>query len=123
MIYGSPKSKANSRELIYRNGKPMFIKSKAALHYLSDFAKQCPVLDPLFECDLTVEINIYYQSHRNDVDDSLILDAMQQRIYRNDRQVRRRIITGFVDKDNPRAYIIVYPFDRPDTVVKDGTCR
>lgn len=119
MIYGSPQSKANSRQLVFKNGKTLFIKSNAAIAYLNDFYKQCPILNPLFECDLTVEIDIYYQSRRNDVDDSLILDAMQQRVYRNDRQVRRRIITGYVDKDNPRAVISIYPF-RAAPEDKDG---
>ncbi len=113
-IFGSPQSKANSRKLVTVNGKPMFIKGNAARAYLADFLKQCPLLDPLFECDVTVEMDIYYSSRRPDVDDSLVLDAMQGRIYRNDRQVRRRIITGYVDKDNPRAEITIYPFeDRP----------
>jgi Holliday junction resolvase RusA-like endonuclease len=111
VIFGSPQSKANSRKLVYVNGKPMFIKSDAARGYTADFLKQCPILDPLFECSVTVEIVIYYSSFRPDVDESLILDAMQKRIYRNDRQVRRKVITGYVDADNPRAEIQVYPFE------------
>ncbi len=110
-ILGSAQSKANSRRMALVNGSPRFIKSKAALSYLHDFLKQCPYLDPMFECDLTVEINLYYQSRRNDVDESLVLDAMQGRIFRNDRQVRRKIITGYIDKENPRAEIVIYPFD------------
>lgn len=110
-IYGSAQSKANSRKVAKVNGKILFIKSDKARSYLSDFLKQCPSLDPMFECDVTVEINLYYASRRNDVDDSLVLDAMQGRIYRNDRQVRRRIITGYVDNENPRAEITIYPFE------------
>jgi hypothetical protein len=114
VIFGSPQSKANSRRLVMRGDKPSFIKGKAALSYLSDFLKQCPVLTPMFEDDVAVRIDIYYQSRRNDVDDSLILDAMQGRIYRNDRQVRQRLITGYVDKENPRAEIYVRTFIQPD---------
>lgn len=110
-ILGSAQSKANSRRLVTVNAKPMFIKSNKARAYLADFLRQCPSLDPMFECDVTVEIKLHYSSHRNDVDDSLILDAMQGRIYRNDRQVRRRLITGYVDPANPRAEICVYPFE------------
>lgn len=111
VIKGMPYSKANSRQLTTIGGKPRFIKSKDALAYVRAFLLQCPVLDPMFECDVTVEIDIYYTSRRPDVDESLILDAMQERIYRNDRQVRRKVITGYIDKDNPRAEITVYPFE------------
>lgn len=109
-IYGSPQSKANSRKLVFNGNTPRFIKSAAARSYLADFLRQCPSLDPMFECDVVAEITIYYSSRRPDVDESLILDAMQGRIYRNDRQVRRKIVTGYVDKENPRAYISIYPF-------------
>lgn len=88
----------------------MFIKSDAARSYLEDFLKQCPVLNPMFTCDVTVEMDIYYSSRKPDLDESLILDGMQGRIYVNDRQVRRKIINGYVDKDNPRASITVYPY-------------
>lgn len=109
-IFGEPASKANSRKLAKVNGRTLFIKSDKARSYLGDFLRQCPYLDPLFTCDVVVEADIYYASRRPDVDPSVILDAMQGRIYVNDRQVRRIIATGHVDKENPRVDLHVYPY-------------
>lgn len=108
-ILGQPHSKANSRKHALIKGKPRFIKSDAALGYLQDFAKQCPTLDPMFEGDVHVELEIFYTSRRPDLDESLILDALQQRVYRNDRQVRKKTVTGWVDAERPRAVIRVSP--------------
>lgn len=56
---------------------------------------------------MAVWMNIHYQSRRSDLDDSLILDAMQGRVFKNDRQVRERHIFGYIDRDNPRTDIVV----------------
>jgi len=109
VIYGQPYSKANSRKAVRIKGVSRLIKSDAARRYVSDFAKQCPTLDPMFEGDVEVEIEIYYTSRRPDVDESLILDALQKRVFVNDRQVRKKTVTGFVDATNPRAVIRVAP--------------
>lgn len=106
-ILGQPHSKANSRKLVHVNGRPRFIKSDEALGYLAGFAMQCPTLDPMFAGDVHVELEIYYASRRPDLDESLILDAMQGRIYRNDRQVRKKTVTGLVDNQRPRTVIRV----------------
>jgi Holliday junction resolvase RusA-like endonuclease len=106
-ILGQPHSKANSRKLVHINGKTRFIKSDEALSYLTAFAMQCPTLDPLFLGDVHVELTIYYASRLPDLDESLILDAMQGRVYRNDRQVRKKTITGRVDRERPRTDIRV----------------
>jgi Holliday junction resolvase RusA-like endonuclease len=102
-VYGEPASKANSRRW---TGK-LFIKSKKALDYGAGFIKQCPVLEPLLEGDLRVNIRIFYASRRPDLDASLILDLMQDRIYLNDRQVREQHFFWGLDKENPRAEITV----------------
>lgn len=104
-IYGEPASKANSRKIVLIKGVPASIRSDKARAYAADFAKQCPILDPLFEGDILVELEIYYGSRRPDLDESIILDAMQGRIYRNDRQVRAKIVKGSVDADSPRTVI------------------
>jgi len=44
-------------------------------------------------------------------DESLILDLMQDRIYRNDRQVKRKVVTWGLDRDDPRAEIVVTVMD------------
>lgn len=109
VIYGEPASKANSRIMSLRGGKPRSIKSPKALRYMEDFSRQCPTLDPLFEGNVHVDLRIYYASRRPDLDESVILDAMQGRIYANDRQVKRKTVEWGLDPGNPRAEITVSP--------------
>lgn len=113
-IYGQAYSKANSRQLIFRNGKPVFIKSKEALRYSDDFLRQCPQLSPIFTCDVCVELDMYYASRRPDLDESLVLDLLQGKVYENDRLVRRKVVQWYLDKDNPRVSITVYPIAGED---------
>jgi len=106
-VYGEPASKANSRKLVTnkRTGKPMFIKSSKARRYVMDFQIQCRPLEPLIEDDVLVKMTIYYASRRPDLDESVILDAMQGYIYKNDRQVKHKDICWGLDRENPRADI------------------
>ena len=104
-VFGEPASKANSRQLVRLNNRPMFIKSKKARDYVSAFKLQCPKLPVLTEGDLVVHIKIYYASRRPDLDESVILDAMQGLIYENDRQVKEKHVYHGLDKDNPRSEI------------------
>jgi Holliday junction resolvase RusA-like endonuclease len=109
VVFGEPASKANSRRIVLRGKRPVSIKSAKALNYVDIFASQCPQLRPLLEGDLFVEITIYYASRRPDLDESLILDGMQGRIYVNDRQVKSKFIEWGLDTSNPRAIIRVGP--------------
>lgn len=107
-IFGEPCSKANSRRIVSIKGRPRSIKSAKALAYVKAFGEQCPVMEDMFEGDVEVDITIYYASRRPDLDESIILDELQGRAYRNDRQVKKKIITwGGVDKEEPRAIIHV----------------
>lgn len=106
-IFGEPASKANSRQLVTIRGRPAFIKSAKARQYVKDFQVQCPKKSELMEGLLWVDIMIYYASRRPDLDESVILDCMEGFIYKNDRQVRRKIINWGLDKENPRAIIKV----------------
>ena len=85
----------------------MSFKSGKALRYIEDFRKQCPTLDLLFELDVCVEMMIFYASRKPDLDESLILDCLQGRIYRNDRQVKEKHIRWGLDPNNPRTIITV----------------
>lgn len=109
-IYGEPASKANSRRIVFNGRRPMSIKSQKALSYVETFQKQCPRLDPLLDTDLSITMTIHYASRRPDLDESLILDAMQGFIYLNDRQVKERHTYWALDKDNPRSNITVKNF-------------
>jgi len=106
-IFGEPASKANSRKAVLIGGRPRFIKSKKALDYVKAFDSQCPILDELITEDVKVEMIIYYASRRPDLDESLILDCMQNKIYANDRQVKQKMIYWQLDRENPRTIIRV----------------
>ena len=107
IIYGEPASKANSRKIVMFGKSPAIIKSQKARDYVKNFEKQCPKLDTLVTDDLVVEITIFYGSRRPDLDESVILDCMQGFIYKNDRQVKKKIINWGLDRDNPRSEIKV----------------
>lgn len=105
IVLGEPASKSNSRRLIWSGRRPRIIKSAKALSYLTAFQNQCPKLKKLMDGDLLIEATIYYASRRPDLDESLILDAMQGLIYKNDRQIKKKIISWGLDREKPRAEI------------------
>jgi len=106
IIFGEPASKANSRRMVYVRGKPMFIKSAKALAYAKSF-KQQAIPAAKLDGDVAVHITIYYASRRPDLDESLILDLLQDVAYTNDRQVKEKHIYWGLDKENPRCEIKV----------------
>ena len=111
VIHGEPASKSNSRK-IFKFGKRFgVIKSEKARNYVKIFAEQCPQLEKLIELDVKVEIKIYYASRRPDLDESVILDCMQGKIYVNDRQVKQKHIFWGIDREQPRTHIRVTPME------------
>ena len=107
-ILGEPASKANSRRIVQVGGSPRVIKSKKALSYARSFAAQCPLKSSLLDEDgstVLVVLDIYYASRRPDLDESLILDLLQERAYKNDRSVKARITRWHLDRDNPRSVV------------------
>lgn len=107
VIYGEPASKANSRKAALIGGKPRFIKSEKARNYASDVARQISPLRHPLTGPLRFTAIIYYVTHRPDLDESLILDALQGRIYENDRQIHEKHIYHRIDKRSPRAEVVV----------------
>ena len=116
-IMGEPASKANSRRMVLIGGKPRFIKSKKALKYSRDFELQCPVLDELMEGDLAVAMKIYYCTRRPDLDESLILDLLQDKLYKNDRSIKLKYVLHGLDKENPRTVLLVGPVDKQVEII------
>jgi Holliday junction resolvase RusA-like endonuclease len=108
-IFGEPASKANSRRQVFVKGRSMFIKSAKALTYASAFKLQAENQIPeMLSGDVVVTIRIWYASRRPDLDESLILDLLQDVTYANDRQVKEKHIYWMgVDKLNPRCEIEV----------------
>ncbi|OMQ49926.1 MULTISPECIES: hypothetical protein [pseudomallei group] len=134
-IIGEPASKANSRKIVSFGGRPSSIKSDKARDYEKYALMQIP---PAARVQLTgpvfVTMKIYYASERPDLDESVILDVLQDRyqaekltkaqkeagvkprrllvqkgVYVNDRQVRKKLIEHCIDRSNPRAEITVEP--------------
>jgi hypothetical protein len=132
-ILGEPASKANSR--IHRptpnaTGGIMVIKSKKALSFEHDALRQIPpAARQRLEGPVRVTLRIFYASERPDLDESIVLDVLQDRfakrdvgsgtedhrvlvqagVYRNDRQVREKHVFHAIDRKNPRVEIMVEP--------------
>ena len=138
-IYGEAASKSNSRQLVsFPDGKggkrPALIKSAKARDYEREALKQIP---PLYrqriEGPVRVTIRIFYASQRPDLDESVILDVLQDRysgrgefrelvqkgVIRNDRQVREKHVHHGIDKANPRAEIEVEPLMQQSELVPE----
>jgi Holliday junction resolvase RusA-like endonuclease len=114
-ILGEPASKANSRRIVRYGGISRMIKSAKALSYAEYFKQQVSSSyhQPL-EGDVSVTMTIWYASRRPDLDESLILDLLQDVAYLNDRQVKEKhIYWGGVDKENPRFEITVKQMKTP----------
>ncbi len=116
-VRGEPASKANSRRLVMMGGKPRFIKSKKALGYSSGFNTQVGCREELIDYDVCIAIKIFYKSRRPDLDESLILDLLEDKVYKNDRQVKLKHIEWGLDKEDPRAIIVVGPREQRELVV------
>jgi Holliday junction resolvase RusA-like endonuclease len=126
VICGEPASKANSRQLVSFGDHPAIIKSKKARSFEKDALRQIPPTARLrFDGPVKVTMRIYYASERPDLDESVVLDILQDRwskskiegerllvqagVYKNDRQVREKHVYWGLDKGNPRAEIEVEP--------------
>tara|TARA_A100000172_G_scaffold67708_1_gene47437 strand:+ start:3693 stop:4079 length:387 start_codon:yes stop_codon:yes gene_type:complete len=104
-ILGEPASKSNQRQLVKFGNRPAFIKSSKARSYEHDFGVQCKHLDELVTEDVLLWCKIYYASRRPDLDESLIMDCLQDKAIKNDRQIKQKVIMHGLDKENPRSEI------------------
>ena len=111
IIEGEPASKSNSRKIVTFGKRPAFIKSDKARNYERAFALLCPQLENLIENDVKVELIVYYASRRPDLDESVVLDCMQGKIYVNDRQVKQKHIYWGLDRERPRTHVRVSPLE------------
>jgi Holliday junction resolvase RusA-like endonuclease len=125
-ILGEPASKANSRQIVTIKDRPSVIKSKKARDYEHDALRQIPpAARQRLEGPVRVTLRIFYATERPDLDESIVLDVLQDRwatnkavgtrhlaqpgVYRNDRQVREKHVFHGIDRRNPRAEIEVEP--------------
>lgn len=110
VVDGQPYSKANRRiPARSKTGKPIWIKSKEALKLEKHWQAQCPVVDPLIEVELEAYIKLYYSSRLPDLDESLVLDLLQGKLIKNDRQIRRKVVGWGLDKLRPRSIVLLRP--------------
>lgn len=132
VILGEPASKANSRKIVTINSKPSVIKSKKARNYETDALMQIPpAARQRLDGPVRVTLRIWYASQRPDLDESVVLDVLQDRhgkakrgpngeqiaprqllqagVYRNDRQVKEKHVYWSLDRTNPRTEVIVEP--------------
>jgi len=117
MIVGEPASKSNSRRLVSIKGRPAFIKSKKAIDYSKNFTLQCPTYDTLYEEDLAIALKIFYQSKRPDLDESLILDLLQGKVYKNDRSIKLKYVEWGLDRQSPRILVVLGPVERREEII------
>lgn len=123
-ILGMPASKANSRRLVNFGERLASVKSKPALAFERDAIRQIPSFArQRLTGPVVVTLRIFYTSERPDLDESLVLDVMQDRwhghgderrlvqggVYRNDRQVREKHVYWGLDLVQPRVEIEVEP--------------
>lgn len=114
-VVGKVVSKANSRRKTNWGG---VIKSQDALNFEKAVAQQIPHdLEPITG-DVAFIATIYYKDRRPDLDESLVLDCLQQHtdkqkrvwfngVYVNDRQIKAKVILHRLDKENPRVEFTV----------------
>ena len=116
-IDGEPASKANSRQLVKMGDKFRVIKSRKAIDYSKAFLIQCPVADTLYEEDLAIALKIFYKSKRPDLDESLILDLLQDKIYKNDRSIKFKYVEWGLDRQYPRILVVLGPLEKREEII------
>ena len=124
VMKGVAASKANSRQLVMLDDKPASIKSKPARAFEAGALLQIPIECRVqLTCDVAVTLKIYYPNKRSDLDESVVLDVMQNRykrkfgetfciqrgVYENDRQVKEKHVFWYLDRENPRVEVLVRP--------------
>ena len=128
-IYGQAASKANSRKIVKFGNTPRIIKSPEARQFMNDARRQVPPMYRVrMQGPVAVKLRVYYASERPDLDESVVLDALQDHwgrtqpmnpivpsqrlllqpgVYCNDRQVRWKLIIHGIDKREPRVEVQV----------------
>lgn len=129
-LYGEAASKANSRKLVTIADRPAFIKSAKARTFEADALRQIPPAARLrLEGPVRVMLRMFYATERPDLDETVVLDVLQDRwgkapkgrngerigtrpllqagVYRNDRQVRQKVVVHGIDRNNPRVEVRV----------------
>lgn len=112
-ILGEPASKANSRELATigpkSNRRTILRKSDKALDYEHDALRQIPpAARQRIEGPVRVTLRIFYASERPDLDESIVLDVLQDR-YKTETTPERHTVSNGMHTIKPaeKARVLV----------------
>ena len=114
IIKGSTPSKSNSYKVIRLGNrcglgkqKHLEVYEKSFKAQISEYKKE-PIIDGLF----SFEIDVYYDSRRPDLDNSLkvVLDCLQKaEVIKNDNLCMQILARKHLDKENPRCEFSIKP--------------
>jgi Holliday junction resolvase RusA-like endonuclease len=110
IVKGQVPSKSNG----YKIGGNRLYKSKELKAYEESFAWQVTKPDKSIEGKFGVELVVYFQSNRSDLDNAakIVLDCLQANcIVKNDRNCYILTMIKNIDKENPRVLIYIYDID------------
>ena len=127
-IIGQPCSKSNRSQIVRLGNRSSIGKSAEAKRYIRDALRQIPpAARQRLAVPVRMTIRIWYASERPDLDESQILDVLQDQwkrdkatgervlvqagVYRDDRLVRERHTYHGIDRANPRAEIEIEPLE------------
>lgn len=105
IIYGQPPSKSNGYRIVRICGHGGLSKTKALKDYEQKFFMQCGLRNSCIGKRFKLEVDIYFESDRPDLDNALkvILDCLQgSRVIKNDRLCTELRARKLIDKVNPR---------------------
>ena len=105
IVPGETASKSNARQMVRIGRRLIPIKSKKALAYKDCFERLAPTINPLIDGDVLLFCHIFYATRRPDLDESLIMDCLEGKAYKNDRQIKAKIILHGLDRKSPRSEI------------------
>ncbi len=83
--------------------------SEKAERWMKSAREQVPIRSPLLAGPLVMFVRCFYSSERPDLDESAVMDALQGRVYGNDRQIREKHVYHAIDKANPRVEVVIEP--------------
>ena len=109
-IIGEPVGKSSGWKIAWpKGGRPFMVLTQKGRSYKDGVIRQVLPMHSMLVGPLKVTATLYYASERPDLDPSLLLDALQKRIYKNDRQVRELHVIHAIDRKNPRAEVTIEP--------------
>ena len=109
-ILGDMPSKSNQYRIITIKGHSSLAKTTAVKKYEENFYKQNFLRDENIKGFFEVEVDVFFQSNRKDLDGAfkLFLDVLQStHTIVNDRQCTKIVARKFIDRNNPRVEFVL----------------